>query len=289
MNPNIVIIETVGICNAHCKYCPQGAGLLSKPTGDIFISEKTLSKALELAKLGVNEVIYLHHRGEPFLHPNIGDIVRQVREAGFLACFSSNFACANSNKIKEVLLAGITQIEVHLSGGLTTKTPVDKIFKNILALFKLNKELRNNGCRIDINYALGENETNNSVIRKLSDSIYFDENMPIRFFEPHNWVSLFRMKDLSIDPKMCQWYKTNSCCVLSNGDIAICCLDQFGYSVINNIHQIEQIDQLMLTKRKICVGCSQYDWFDDWLPNEVLTTPNYLKEVMKYDSLNEQA
>lgn len=284
MGINVLMIESVGVCNSTCSYCPQGAGLLPKAKNEeIFICPTVLEKALKLAKNGNQKAIYLHHRGEPLLHPNIGYVVREVRKAGFFAYLSTNLISATDKKIDELLISGINQIEMHMTAGLT-KLNDGEVLKRIHTFRKRNWELRNNGCKLEANYALGPDDTEESVRERLSKNSYYDENMYIRFYKPHDWPGLMKMQDLGVDPTKCEWYKTETCAILSNGDIVICCLDQKKYSKKVNIMDINEITFDHLSNRQICKGCIQQQWDMDWLKLEALNIPDYISRRQEIDT-----
>lgn len=286
-HPNVIMIEAVGICNAKCSYCPQGLGKIDDiKKEDRFISRETLKKALYIAKKGNQKAIYLHHRGEPLLHPEIGYIISEVRKSGFLAYLSTNLISATEDKITEIVKSGINQVEIHLSGGLTILDQTI-LLKRIHLFRKANWVYRNNSIKIEVNYGLTKDETEENVRNKLSNSEYYDESMYIRFFYPHDWPALVKMEDKGINPYVCKWYKTNSYAILSNGDIVICCLDQTRSSKIANVNNIDFIKPEYLSKRDICKGCVQYDWDMDWLEEEALNIPEYLKRKLIIDPWKE--
>lgn len=282
-NVNVIMIEAVGACNATCSYCPQGNGMIKIDKKDSLLSFDVLEKALLLAKMGKQRAIYLHHRGEPLIHPKIGKIINKVRDSGFNAYLSSNFISANERKIKEVLNNGLNQLEIHYTAGLTKRNHEDLLFK-IHTARKLNWLLRNNGCKIEVNYALNNGEDESSV-RKLmaSKSDYYDESMYIRFYRPHDWPSLNELKDKGIKPEDCEWFKTKSSAILCNGDLVICCLDQFGFSKKVNIMDIDKIQWDHLTNRKICEGCVQQSWDMDWLRDDAINEPEMISRRKKID------
>ena len=269
---SIMMIEAVGRCNAACTYCPQGAGLIGTASCEPITSD-TLSRALSLARMGRARAMYLHHRGEPFLHPELHGVVRQVREAGFGAYLSTNLIAATPDRIDHVLDAGLSQMEIHLSGGATT-LPSDELLFRIHHARKSNWRIRNNGCRIEVNYGL-YGETKDDVLQRLERSPYYDETMPIRFYVPHDWPSLANRADCGVDFRKCQWWSEKCCAVLSNGDLVICCLDQFRYSTVANIHDIDRIEDCHLSQRGICQGCLQYDWDMDWLRDDAIGMPSW--------------
>jgi len=282
---NITMIEVAGVCNASCSYCPKGNGLI-KDNRNGLISIRTFDKALDLAKLGTQKAILLHHGGEPFLHPKLALLINKVRAQGYFAYMSTNLITATPIKMKECLEAGINFIEIHYSGGLTKKNH-NQILKRIHNLLKLNWSIRNNGCKIEINYGLIPGETVHDVRKMMEKSPYYDDQLNIRFYEPHDWSRLAKLEQRRIKASDCTWYKTKSCAILSNGDIVICCLDQFRYSFKVNISALNKISWNCLDNRKICSGCVQHRYDNNmrWLIDDVLNVPLWLKSKLKIDSL----
>lgn len=284
MGINVIMIETVGICNATCKYCPQGAGMLARPNiNEIYLAPRILEKALFLAKNGNQKAIYLHHRGEPLLHPEIAHIIRKVRKAGFLAYLSTNLIAATPDKIEEVLNAGVNEFEIHISASLT-KISIDETLKRVHIVRKMNWTLRDNGCKIKTNYALQDNETEETVRTKLARSKYYDEDMPIKFYKPYDWPGIMNKdgslqitQDNTMKLEDCEWYKTKSCAILANGDLVICCLDQKGYSKKVNIMDIDMINFEHLSNREICKKCVLYKWDMEWLKRDALSIPESIQ------------
>lgn len=113
-------IEIAGICNAECPYCPAGK---EKIRSNSFMEVDFFKKIIEhLRKKGIlecNPVIGLMIRGEPFLHPNIDDILRFLYENGLKASISSNFI--KIPNLSEKALKSINDLTFSLS-GLTNNT-----------------------------------------------------------------------------------------------------------------------------------------------------------------------
>jgi len=275
----ILMIESVGRCNSTCSYCPRGAGLLDDNSNQ-FISIETLQRALDLADPTLNRGIYLHHRGEPFLHPDLASVVRQVRTRGFNAYLSTNLISVTEQKVRTVLAAGLNELQMHFTAGLT-RLDRDTLMARVHMVRKLNMQLRNNACKVEINYAL-KNQTQAEALEFLSGSPHFDETFAIYFYTPHDWPSLGKLNDRGIDFRQCNWWKERSCAILSNGDIVICCLDQWGHSKIANIWQINRIDLAHLIKRDICRGCVQHVEMD-WLRRDAIEEPLWQKRRHQMD------
>jgi len=273
--PSIVMIESVGHCNATCPYCPTGRGIVME--GDKRpIERDILDKALQLANKGRANALYLHHRGEPFLHPELDRVVKRVREAGFFAYLSTNLICASEPMIDSVLRAGINQIEIHYSGG-RTRLPHEELLRRIHYVRQRNWSIRNNGCRIEVNYGLKEGETSHGILTQLEDCEYYDETMSIRFYQPHDWPALATLSDRGVGCSDCEWFRERCCAVLSDGRLVICCLDQFGFSAQVNVMDIDEVQWDQLQSREICRGCVQRNDDMDWFRLDALEHPSWLQ------------
>jgi hypothetical protein len=270
---SIIMVESVGACNGSCPYCPRGCGLVSNEDCQP-ITASVLDKALTLAKQGTAKALYLHHRGEPFLHPHLEDVVRAVRRAGFYAYLSTNLIEATADRVARVFRAGLNQMEIHYRAGLGALTH-SELLHRIHAIRKLNWAITNNGCRIEVNYGLFEEEEGD-VRRAMERESHFDETMYIRFYVPHDWPRLIRGEDRGINFRDCEWFKRRCCAVLSNGDIVICCLDQLRHSCVANVADVETIAWAEMHKRSLCKSCVQQCWDMDWLSEDALAVPGWL-------------
>jgi MoaA/NifB/PqqE/SkfB family radical SAM enzyme len=152
-------IDIAGTCNLGCASCPVGnipLGTVSRgerPRG--FMSFELFSKILEkivretpVARPGIT----LYNWGEPLLHPDIGRIVRLVRDKGLYCAVSTNL---NQNRFLEDLVAAQpNNIKVSLSGfteevyGRThNKGRIETVKANLRRLREL---VDRHGARIDV-------------------------------------------------------------------------------------------------------------------------------------------
>ena len=276
----VLMIEAVGRCNATCSYCPRGRGLLDEST-NTYITMETLDRALALARSGRNHAVYLHHRGEPFLHPNLPDVVRRVRAAGFYAFLSTNLISATPEKVTAVLRAGLNQLEMHYSAG-RTRLSNDVLLRRIHDIRRLNWLHRGSGCRLEVNCALTD-QSEADVRREMAASPYYDELLYVRWFKPHDWPSLKDFVDRGVDYRACHWYREKACAVLANGDIVICCLDQFSHSRRVNVRDIDRIDWQAIEDRRMCAGCVQHVEMS-WLQEDAIDLPPWLARKRKIDT-----
>lgn len=277
---SLLMIEVSAICDAQCLYCPRGAGLLDRQYESL-ISMEVLDKALALARGGHNHAIYLHHGGEPFLHPELPAIVHRVREFGFHAYLATNLISATPERVKGVLEAGLNQLEMHYSAGLTQLDHAE-LLERIQLIGELNRRIRNGGCKLEVNFGLA-GETKEEVKAILASYPFADDISNWRWFHPHDWPNLSTIADRAVDYRRCEWFQQRCGAVLANGDLVICCLDQFRHSRQVSVLEVDHVEWKHLMARQMCRGCVQHVEMG-WLTEDGLQWPPWLTACLEVDS-----
>jgi pyruvate-formate lyase-activating enzyme len=112
-------IDVVGACNLRCPSCPNGTpARRDRPTGimPVELFGRILEKlAREMPAEGRPHWVKMYNWGEPLLHPQIGELVRMVRAAGFRCSISSNLN--QGARLEELVLARPDHVRVSLSGS----------------------------------------------------------------------------------------------------------------------------------------------------------------------------
>ena len=112
--PSDYFIEIVTACNLRCPACAHGhPQLFQRKPGKM---ELALFRKI-LAKIRTENPaarISPYHQSEPFLHPELPEFVRAIKEYGFSCEVSSNLNVIP--RLDDFLLAGPDQIVISLSG-----------------------------------------------------------------------------------------------------------------------------------------------------------------------------
>lgn len=105
-------ITTIGTCNLSCKHCYS----TSSPAIKNFLTVSEIQNYIDiLLDFGIEQVFL--GGGEPFLHPEIANIVRHAISRNLLVSISTNGHFINSTILAELSEAGLThQISVSLDG-----------------------------------------------------------------------------------------------------------------------------------------------------------------------------
>jgi len=88
-------IEVSGVCNAHCPWCVTGIRSNGK-TDEPFLSadrfEEVLLRLIDQKLINARAVISLYNWGEPYLNPELFEIIRRAGKLGFFCALSTNGA-----------------------------------------------------------------------------------------------------------------------------------------------------------------------------------------------------
>ena len=108
-----IYIEITNVCNLACDFCPQ-----TKRTAE-FMDYDTFAKILDQIK-DHTDSIYLHVKGEPLLHPDLGLFLDLCKGKGFQVNITTNGTLIH--QVKEVLLTKPAVRQINFSLHSVEKT-----------------------------------------------------------------------------------------------------------------------------------------------------------------------
>src|SRR5574343_135987 len=98
--PFSLSIEPTTACNLGCPECPSGLKQFTRPTGklNLDLHEKILSQVS-------SSVFYINYyfQGEPFLHPQFLDLIRQAKKHKIYTATSTNAHFIDQKKAEEII------------------------------------------------------------------------------------------------------------------------------------------------------------------------------------------
>lgn len=172
------------------------------------MSEEVLDACIARVKSQGGSQIVLHHFGEPLLHPQLGERLRQVAEAGLAMQLSSN----------TLLLDHCWETLVGIAAPITVMVSIHRwVYRDEQEYFEAVDRW--------IQRAQGTNVT-----------IVHAYNLRNGRYTLHKWT---KGAGSGWDPQLCPFIKENLAVVLWNGDIANCCCDHEGLTVKRNILDVD--------------------------------------------------
>ena len=152
IGPEQVVIDITNRCNNNCIACWTGSPLLrdkappSHWKSQEFPYELTKEIIEDLHRLGTKRIRFTGG-GEPFMHPNLMDLVANVKSLGMICSLTTNFTLLDEEKVERLIELGVDEVAVSLwAGDATTYARVhpnktEKTFDRIeRLLFKLGSE-----------------------------------------------------------------------------------------------------------------------------------------------------
>ncbi len=230
-------LEPTSNCNLRCVMCPQSMGATG-PNG--YMEMGLYRQIVEEAGQFVRE-INLFFRGEPLLHPNIGEMVRIARAAGIAVHINTNATLLRGKMIERLLDSGLDKLTISFDAGekelyeqMRRGATFEKTLENTLHFLKAKAARRTIRPYFTI-----------QVIRFFDpaapgptvppDFVRLFDGLPVDEFDPiwaHGWAGTMRDSErFQAAPYGHNYYPCNwlwkSLAICWNGQVATCCGD-FG-------------------------------------------------------------
>ncbi len=243
-----IYIEITNSCNLKCSFCPEGKRIKE------FISVENFEIIINQIKPYTN-LIALHVKGEPLLHPKLKEILDICEKENILVNITTNATLLEKNK--DILISSKAVRQLNLSLHSITKNEntdtynFETYINNVLSTSKEILEKTN----IIISYRLwnleniSENSENLHILKRL-ECAYSVENLTEKARE-NSFVKLARNAFLNQDLEFVWpcldndiiseegtcWGLRNQVAILVNGDVVPCCLDGEGIINLGNIFE----------------------------------------------------
>lgn len=157
--PEHVVIDPTNRCDNNCIGCWTNSPLLGmgeRPTSDWLKQElpyDVLSKLIdELARLGAKRVRFTGG-GEPFMHPRLLDLVKQVKSSGLLCAITTNFTAMTEESARKLAEIGLDEFTISLWAATpqaysrTHPNKTEATFHRIEKILKLYNSLKPKGAK----------------------------------------------------------------------------------------------------------------------------------------------
>lgn len=241
-----VYIEITNVCNLKCKFCPEGNRKKE------FIEVENFRYILEDVK-NYTDLICLHIKGEPLLHPKLNELLEECDKIGIKVNITTNATLLLKNVELLCNHESIRQINISLHSlnqNDITKENAEKYLTDVMQAVRLihsNTEIIISYRLWNISY-IGQNEKNKQII-DLLEAEYNVQSLMEKTKE-NSFVKLENNIFLNQDVQF-EWPDINreviseegKCYgireqigILVNGDVVPCCLDQNGDINLGNIY-----------------------------------------------------
>ncbi len=242
--PSRLWIEVTNHCNLKCRLCPNKDIPKSKKGYMDFSLFKKIINQIE----GIND-IYLFHRGEPFLHPGIFEMIDLAKRRPVTVRIHTNATLLDQKNIKNILDSKLDFISFSFDGYLKqtyeknrVNSNYSKTLEGILSFLNEKKKLGKKRPYTVLQVMEYDEEYGSSDFNmQKKEFIKKFEGLPLDRFvtrKPHNWGGLLNIGTGSkkkYAPCTFLWY---ALVILFNGDIVPCPQDFNSNLVLGNIEEI---------------------------------------------------
>jgi radical SAM protein with 4Fe4S-binding SPASM domain len=291
-NPFSLSIEPTTACNLGCPECPSGLKQFTRPTGklNLDLHEKILSQVS-------SSVFYINYyfQGEPFLHPQFLDLIRQAKKHKIYTATSTNAHFIDQKKAEEIIDSGLDRLIISID-GLTQETYENyRVHGNLAKVIEASKLLieakeakasatphlifqflavKPNEHEIPAIFTLG-NEMGIDEVRIKTAQVYDYENGNPLIPENEKYSRYKRQTDGTYKLKYATgnhcWRMWSGSVLTWDGKVVPCCFDKDAQHVLGSVEtsnfqtiwkdkKYRNFRQAILTGRNqidICQNCSE--------------------------------
>jgi len=137
-------IDPTNICNLKCPLCPTGLGILKRRKGKM---------PLEAYKSLIDQIapyaywVELYNWGEPFLHPQIFDMIRYAHERDIFVRMSSNMNYFDPAMAEKTVASGLDALIISVDGAteatyqkLRRGGQLSRVIENVKSLVEAKRQ-----------------------------------------------------------------------------------------------------------------------------------------------------
>jgi radical SAM protein with 4Fe4S-binding SPASM domain len=291
-NPFTLSIEPTTACNLGCPECPSGLKQFTRPTGklDLELHKEMLSQVKK-------SVFYINYyfQGEPFLHPQFLDLIREAKKAKIYTATSTNAHFISKEKAEEIVKSGLDRLIISID-GMTQATyeqyrvhgQLEKVIEASRFLVEAKKQLRSSTPHLIFQFlAVKPNEHEIPAVFTLANELEINEvrikTAQFYNFEDGNTLMPTNEKYsrykrtfsgkyiLKGDPGNHCWRMWSGSVLTWDGKVVPCCfdkdaqhsmgsLDKQSFQEIWRTEKYRNFRQAILSNRKeidICSNCSE--------------------------------
>ena len=290
--PLSLSIEPTTACNLGCPECPSGLKQFTRPTGKIGTDFHVTM--LDQVKKSVFYINY-YFQGEPFLHPQFLDLIKEAKKRKIYTATSTNAHFIDEKRAEEIVTSGLDRLIISID-GLTQATyenyrvfgSLDKVISGTEHVVNAKKKLKSSTPHLIFQFlAVKPNEHEIEDVFKLGKKMNINE-VRIKTAQLYNYkkgnslmpenekYSRYKLQSdgtykLKYDLGNYCWRMWSSSVFTWDGQVVPCCFDKDAKHVLGDLKkqsfediwrhpQYQSFRNAVLNHREqidICQNCSE--------------------------------
>ncbi|MCI0512048.1 SPASM domain-containing protein [candidate division KSB1 bacterium] len=264
-NPYLLTVEPVNYCNLQCPLCVVGSGNLQRRPTTL---EPRLFEQL-LHEIGDDVfALWLFNQGEPFLHPQLIELVKIAKKKRIIISISTNgHFLTNIQLLTDLIQIKLDYLIVSLDGGQAQSYQAyrqngnfSQVMAGIRQVQQLKQHLKLKTPRLVLQcLLLRQNETEIAAVKRLARELKVDA---LRFKTVQVENSQQAQEYLPQNPQYRRYTTTEnrwilprkaskpcgrlwrSSVILANGDLVACCFDKQGKYVLGTLSAATNFERI---------------------------------------------
>jgi len=174
--PFSISIEPTTACNLACPECPSGLKAFTRPEGNL---KTNLNQKLidELANKLIS--IYFYFQGEPFINPDLLEMIKYAHNKKIYTVTSSNGHFFNNNIAKKTVLSGLDKLIISIDGttqeiyeNYRVNGSLEKVINGVENIIHWKKQLKSNSPEVILQFLVtAKNEHQIPTLKKLGETL----------------------------------------------------------------------------------------------------------------------
>ena len=250
-----IYVEITNACNLRCSFCPESARKIEFVSADRF--------RLLLSRIrGKAESLYFHLKGEPLLHPDLGELVDLAGDAGFAVMITTNGSLLSRRLPDLVGKRALRRLNVSLhsledASSDRAAAALDDVLQAVSALRGSDPERRNLPvislrlwnrtdqeqtslllAGVERHFGLTVGSLEAALAKQAGKGVVVRSGVSVHPAERFSWPSLRGTEHAgeTDDRGFCRALRDQAG-ILADGTVVPCCLDGEGDMALGNVYE----------------------------------------------------
>lgn len=254
--PISISVEPTTSCNLRCPECPSGLRSFSRPTG--MLKQGLFEKVIDELSPTLSYLIF-YFQGEPYLHPQLLDMVRYASDKKIYTATSTNAHYLDDEAARKTVESGLDRLIISIDGvdqetyeSYRVGGKLSKVLEGTQNIVKWKRELKSKTPHVIFQFlVVRPNESQIKQVYLLADELGVNEVAlkTAQIYDYKNGSDLIpihekyarykKQKDGTYVIKNSLldhcWKMWHSCVITWDGKVVPCCFDKDAHFVLGDL------------------------------------------------------
>ncbi|MBF0199361.1 MAG: SPASM domain-containing protein [Planctomycetes bacterium] len=259
--PKVVRVETTNACNAKCIICPHSE--MSRPVKNM--DQSLFERVVDECAENHCQELHLHNFGEPFIDKKLISRIQYAVGKGIKKVkIFSNGSLIKREVAEQLIDSGLSEIKVSFDGAnkkefeeIRHPLKYQEVIDNIHGLVEA-RNAKKSSMKIKVScVSTSDSDSTMEQLGNIVDSFSFGKI--------HNWADQGDGENENKLRKPCsRVWRTFT--ILSNGDVALCCLDYDGKNLLGHVDEKTSIADIWKSEKYLNVRSIHKKGLFDQIP-----------------------